>query len=134
MLVCSVYIMLLKQTKPWEVLTKVDSVVIVSTLTLCVLLHSRLDLKAPQMNVQHCLVQELVLYEFELGHNTKEANKTFVMQKEKEQLIKVQWTNQMVREILLWLQEQLVCIQSFSLPKLVAIPMLKNPVCSTTYP
>ena len=33
------------------------------------------DLKATQMNMQCRLIQELMLYEFELGYNTVEANK-----------------------------------------------------------
>ena len=32
-------------------------------------------LKAAHLNVQHCLIQELMLYKFELGHNAAEATK-----------------------------------------------------------
>ena len=33
------------------------------------------DLKAAQMNVQHGLIWEFMLYKFELGHNAMEATK-----------------------------------------------------------
>ena len=37
--------------------------------------HSMCDLKAALMNMHHSLIQELMLYEFELGNNTVEATK-----------------------------------------------------------
>ena len=40
----------------------------------CILFHS--DLEAAQMNMQHCLIHELMLYKFELGHNTIEVTKS----------------------------------------------------------
>ena len=43
-------------------------------LTCCVLLHSVYDLK-PHMNLQHSLIQELMLYEVELGRNVVKATK-----------------------------------------------------------
>ena len=33
------------------------------------------DLEAEQMNVQRCLIRELIPYEFELDHNAAEATK-----------------------------------------------------------
>ena len=33
------------------------------------------DLKTKQLNVQYSYIQELMLYEFELGYNTVEATK-----------------------------------------------------------
>ena len=47
-------------------------------------------LKATQMNVQHSLISELILNEFELGYNTVKATKTFVILKMKVQLVIVQ--------------------------------------------
>ena len=71
MLVCSAYITWLKQLKSWAVPTVVVSVVVVSVhhFTSCVILE------ATQMNVQCSLIQKLVLYKFELGHNAAEATK-----------------------------------------------------------
>ena len=45
----------------------VGSIVVASALSCCALLHSMHDLKVTQMNVQHHLICELMLYEFELG-------------------------------------------------------------------
>ena len=39
------------------------------------LLHSMCDLKAEQINVQCNLIQELLLYKFELHHNAVEVTK-----------------------------------------------------------
>ena len=64
MLVCKTY-----------VLVEADSIVLVGTLTCCALLHSVWNLKAAQINVQHCLLQEFMLYKSELSHNTTEATK-----------------------------------------------------------
>ena len=47
----------------------------VGVLTCCAFLHSVCDLKATQMNVQHSLIQELRLFESELGHNAAEVTK-----------------------------------------------------------
>ena len=48
----------------------VDSIMVVGALTLA--LCDRCDLKATQTNVQHCLIQELMFYEFEChGSNQK---------------------------------------------------------------
>ena len=47
------------------------------------------DLKATEMNVQHNLIQELTLYQFELAIIQWKEPKTFVAQKVKAQLIMV---------------------------------------------
>ena len=52
----------------------VGSIVVVSVLT-CALFHSVCILKATQINVQHSLIQELMLYKFELDHNGAEVTK-----------------------------------------------------------
>ena len=64
-------------TRPWQFKTWEGSrsIVLVGALTHCVLLHSMCDLKAAQINVQRCLIWELMPYEFELVHNTVEATK-----------------------------------------------------------
>ena len=59
-------IMDLKQFKPWNVPTLVGSIMLVSVL------HSMWNLKATQMNVQHCVILQLLFYKFELGHNAAE--------------------------------------------------------------
>ena len=51
----------------------VDSIMVIGVLTCCLLLHPTCDLKASQMNMQRSLFQELMLYEFERGHNTAET-------------------------------------------------------------
>ena len=53
----------------------VGSIVVVGVLKHFALLHSMQDLKATQINIQCCLIQELILYKFVLGHNTTEAIK-----------------------------------------------------------
>ena len=64
----------------------VDGIVaVVGALTHSALLHSVCDLKAAQMNVQRGQIQEFILYEFKLDHNSAEANKTFIVQKVKTQ-------------------------------------------------
>ena len=40
-----------------------------------VLLHSVCNLKAIEMNIQASLIQELLLFGFEVGHNAEEATK-----------------------------------------------------------
>ena len=46
---------------------------------ICMLKHALLDylsdLKSAQMNVQHSLIQELMLYQFKQGHNAVEETK-----------------------------------------------------------
>ena len=54
----------------------IGSIVIVGALTRCVLFHSVCDVKAEQTNVQHGLIWELMLQEYELDHNASEATKT----------------------------------------------------------
>ena len=83
-LVCGMYIMRLKQFKLLNV---------VSALTCCALLHSVCNLKATQMNMQHCLIWELVLYKFEL-----EVTINIVCSWS-------EYSNLMVQEITFWLQE-----------------------------
>ena len=53
----------------------VDSIEVVGALSRCTLLHSVCNFKATQMNVQHSLIQQPMLYEFKLGRNTTEATK-----------------------------------------------------------
>ena len=60
----------------------VGSIVVVGTLTCCALLHSLCDLKEAQMNIQHSLIQELMLYVFKLGDNVIEATKNICHTKE----------------------------------------------------
>ena len=47
---------------------------VVGVLICCVLLHSMCDLKTARMNT-HQLIQKLMLYKFELGHNVTEPTK-----------------------------------------------------------
>ena len=61
--------------KPWKIPDVVRSIMVVGTQTCCASFHSMYDLKSAQMNVQHGLIQELMHYEFELGHNTTEIRK-----------------------------------------------------------
>ena len=49
--------------------------VVVGALTLCALIHLMCDLKVAQMNIQNSLIQEFILYKFELGHKTVEETK-----------------------------------------------------------
>ena len=51
------------------------SIVVVGVLTCPALFHSVGDLKAVQMNVQHSLIQEFMLYKFELDHSNTETSK-----------------------------------------------------------
>ena len=55
--------------------TVVVSIMVVSALTHCTLLHSMCNLKAKQINMQCHLIQELILYNIELGCNAAEATK-----------------------------------------------------------
>ena len=47
----------------------------VGVLTHYTFLHSLYDLKTVQMNMQHSLIQEFMLYKFKLGHNSIETTK-----------------------------------------------------------
>ena len=69
------YILWPKQFKMWKIPTVVGGIVVVRALTCCAWLHSMWNLKATQINTQHSLIQEPMLYESELGHNTTEATK-----------------------------------------------------------
>ena len=51
------------------------SILVVGSLTRCVLLHSMCNLKAAQMNMECNLICELKLYEFRMGSNAAEATK-----------------------------------------------------------
>ena len=71
---------------------------VVCLLTHCTLLHSMCDSKATQMNVQHHLIQEFLLYKFKLGHDATEATKNICCMKSECTVIMI---FQMVQEILL---------------------------------
>ena len=70
-----VYMLVITWMKYFKVPTVVGSIVVDGVLTGCTLLHSVCNLKASQMNVLHSLIQEIILYEFKLGHNAAEATK-----------------------------------------------------------
>ena len=53
----------------------IGSFIVVGVLTHSVLLHFTCDLKATKMNVQCSLIQELMLYKFELSCNATEVTK-----------------------------------------------------------
>ena len=53
----------------------VGSIVVGDALTRCALLHCVCDLKDAEVNVQSNLIRDLILYEFELSHNTLKATK-----------------------------------------------------------
>ena len=72
----------------------------VSALTLCALLHFVCDLKVIQINVQYSLIWELVLYKLELSDNTTGATKKHLLCK-----VAVDYSNQMVQEILIGFRE-----------------------------
>ena len=80
----------------------VGSITVMSALTRCALLHSVSDLKAPQMNVQYCLILEFMFSEFEVSYNVIEATENICCIKGDGV---VDHSNQMVQEILLKLQE-----------------------------
>ena len=68
----------------------VGNIVVVGTLTCYVLLYSVCDLKAAWINMPYSLIQELILYEFNLSHDAVEENqKTFMVQNLEIQLISV---------------------------------------------
>ena len=69
-LICCMYIMWPKQFKYWKAPSVDGSIVVV-----CALLCTMYDLKAAQMNMQHCLIQKFMLYKFDLDHNVTEATK-----------------------------------------------------------
>ena len=58
----------------------VGNIVVVGALTQCALLHCHL--KAAHMNIQCSLVQELMLYETELGYNAAEPSKKICVEDE----------------------------------------------------
>ena len=55
--------------------TVVVCIRVVNALAFCVLLHSVCDLKAGQVNMQCCVIQEGILYILEVGPNVAEATK-----------------------------------------------------------
>ena len=67
-----------------DIPTLVGSIIVVGELTGCALFHSECDLKAAQMNVQHSLIQELMLY---LAVTLWKQLQVFVVKKMKAQLI-----------------------------------------------
>ena len=87
-----------KQFKLCKVLAVGDSIMVVGTLTFSALLYSTCDLKTEQMNIQSGLIQELILYKFKLGYKATEATENICFAKS-------EYSNQMVLEILLGLQE-----------------------------
>ena len=68
----------------------VVSIVLLGALTRCALLHSVFDLKATQMNVQHSLIQKLILHGFKLGYNAWKQPKILVERKVKAEVIPLQ--------------------------------------------
>ena len=69
----AVYITRPNQFKRWKVSAFVDRKMVLSALILCMLLHSVCDLKAAQMNVERCLIKELIHSEWQLSYNAAEA-------------------------------------------------------------
>ena len=55
--------------------TLFGSIMVVSVLTCCALLHAICALKATQMNVKCSLIWELMLYKIKMGHNLAETTK-----------------------------------------------------------
>ena len=71
---CSFAMYISKHFKLWKV-PAVVGIIIVGILIKYVLVHFMCDLKAVQMNVQWSLIQELMIYTFELGLTAIEATK-----------------------------------------------------------
>ena len=65
----------------WLVPTVLGSSTVTGALTNSSLLHFVCDLKTAQMNKQHSLIWELMLYKFRLSNDTVETTKTFAMWK-----------------------------------------------------
>ena len=80
----------------------VGSPVVVYIPTHCTLLHSMYDLEDTQMNMNITLIQKLMIYKFELSHNTMEATKNIYVKYKRFSWL--QCWNQKVQEILLGLQ------------------------------
>ena len=57
----------------------VGSIVVVGALTHYALFHTVFDLKALQMNMLYSLIQELMLYKFEVSHDAAEATKKTIV-------------------------------------------------------
>ena len=81
------YIRWLKKFKPWKTLAVVGSIAVVGVVIHCPLLHSICDLKAVQMNLQCSLIWELMLYEFEQGHDTMEVTKNICCMKSESPVV-----------------------------------------------
>ena len=77
----------------------VASIVVVRAQTRYALFFYDCNFKATQMNVKHSLIQEIMFYEFKLGHNTTEAAKNISCVKCEENC------NKIVQEIWLSIQE-----------------------------
>ena len=84
---CNILLRANLQFKPWHVFILLGSIVVVGTLTRCVLLHSVCNLKAAQMIVRRCWIWELKLCQFEFAIRRLKQQKTFVEQNLKAQLI-----------------------------------------------
>ena len=67
--------MWLRRFKSWYVHAMVGSIMVVGALTYYASFCSMCELLAFKMNVQSCLILELILYEFWLGHNIVEKAK-----------------------------------------------------------
>ena len=60
----------------------VENNIVVSGVLICyALFHSMCNLRATQMNVQYNLIWELMLYKFEMSHNSVEATKNIYCMK-----------------------------------------------------
>ena len=65
----------------WKVSAVVASIMVVDMLTHCVLFNCVCNLKITQRDVQYILICKLMLYEFKLGHNTRETTKNICFTK-----------------------------------------------------
>ena len=81
MLVSSMHIMQPKQFKSQKLSAMIGSIMVVGAVTCCVFLHSMCNLKATKMNVQYSLIHKLMLYKYQLGHNTAEATKNLLCER-----------------------------------------------------
>ena len=85
-LVCCANITWPMQCMSGEDPAEVGSIVVVGALTRCALLHSECDFKVTKLNVQHSLIQELMLHEFE--HSAEVIKNIYCTKKMKTQWIK----------------------------------------------
>ena len=80
---CNILVHTNLQFKLWKVPTVVVSIMVVGVLTCCALLHSMSDWENCTAEVPHSLIQELLLYDFQLNHNATEAPKKVCCTKSK---------------------------------------------------